>query len=161
MIRKYKLLIIFQLMALSSFAVNTSYAKENNALIITEKDVSSLGFRTTKNYRYNSLCRSYEKTTPDKVSYQGFKSIKAVKGFNNMYYRFTLIKEIYADEALASSNLKKIQNTKGNTWYSKTCGIKKGLQIKNVLYFLSTDVGIFSSKLTPILKNIVVRLRKT
>lgn len=151
--------IIFTIMCL--FVPLHSHAKEASSSILPDKKVLSLGFRTTKNYKYNNLCRHYEKTSPNKVSYQGIKSIKAVKGTKRTYYRFTLIKEVYYDDISALNSLKKIKNTQGNSWYSKSCGIKKGVRIKNTLYFLVTDVGAFRPELTPLLNKIIDQLNES
>ncbi|MCF6189350.1 MAG: hypothetical protein L3J51_02600 [Cocleimonas sp.] len=155
---RVKPFIIFQAAILLYFAPVLSYSKNNSAIILSEKDFSSMGYRITKRHKYSGLCQSYEKTNPKDVSIQGIKSIKPIKDSTNTYYRFALIKETYADETIASRNFETIKRLKANSWYSKSCGIKKGVRLKNILYFLSTDVGIFRPELDVVLKKIIDRL---
>lgn len=155
---RYKFFIVFQVATLFFFTPTLSYSKNDSAIILPEKNLSSFGYRTSKHHKYSILCRDYEKTNPENVSFQGIKSIKPVKGAKNTYHRFTLIKETYADEAIASSSFETIKKVKANSWYAKNCGIKKGVRLKNVLYFLATDVDAFRSELDSVLKKIMNQL---
>lgn len=41
---------------------------------------------------------------------------------------------------------------------SKTCGLKKSIQIKNSIYALSTDTELFSNEISSVLDSIVLQL---
>ena len=160
MMMKHKLTFFIFIHVIALFYANPALSYQNNinSIGLSEKEFSNIGYKTTKTHKYSRLCSGYEKTSPDKVHYQGIKSTKPIKGYSNTYYRFTLIKEVYEDKAIASTSFKKITQLKANSWYSKNCALKQGVQIKNTLYFLSTDAGMFSSKLDTVLEKIIAQI---
>jgi hypothetical protein len=85
------------------------------------------------------------------------KSRKAVSGEAHTYYRFTLIEEIYADEAQAKYRLENLFEKKPPRFVESEryeFGLRRGYQRGNAVYTLGTDAVLFEKEMERLAKRL-------
>ncbi len=127
-------------------------ANELSKSIFNAPTLDKIGYKETKTFKYNGdRCDRYEGNLPANKHYQGIKSLNPIKGEPHTYYRFTKIKEEFESETMAEKRLKQLTRPykfKTDSWYSKSCSLKKGFRHGSVVYFVATDAGMFSGKIS-------------
>jgi hypothetical protein len=126
-----------------------------------EKTLSSFGYIIKNN-------DSVQSSVWEKAQYQTLakrvikiKSIQAVPGWSDAFYRFTVIEERYADARSAEMRLPNLWkfppdvNLEDQKAFSLRTGFRHG---KNV-YIVSTDVAMFETEMRRIAKALKVSLR--
>lgn len=139
-------------LVLLSFISVHAYADEISSEIISVSALKKTGYITTKYARYNSaICDQYEGNLEAIKNYQGIKAIQPIPDQASTYTRFTIIKESYKTQDMAVRRLAQITRPfkfKTNSWYSKTCSMKKGFHIGNDVYLVATDAGMFNDSIS-------------
>lgn len=131
-----------------------------HAVTFDEIEIASWGYKDTKKSPYNkNICQ--QELTPQQDSYRAIKSIRLSKELPDSYYRFTLVKEEYADKKQAQDRISVVNNPpQSNSLISKSCNIRKGYLLNKTVYFVHTDVGVFRNELEKILDFLVQQLKE-
>ncbi|BCE02163.1 hypothetical protein TYM08_P2226 [Marinicellulosiphila megalodicopiae] len=117
-----------------------------------EIDIDVWGYEDTENktYRENTCLIGF---APKKQEYRYIKSINNSQEIPDAKYRFTLVKEEYASKDEFNKRLEFIKNPPhSNSLVSKMCNIREAFVEGDVVYFVHTDVGVFTTEM----KHIVV-----
>jgi len=137
------------------FGCTSLDANEVESKILSLSVLQEMGYKETKQNKYNGKqCDQYEVDFPAVKRYQSIKSLKAVETDSSIYYRFTLIAEKFENQEIAIKRLEQFigsNKVKANSWYSKSCSLKKGFRKGNIVYFVATDAGMFTDQIPEIL----------
>ena len=137
-------------------------ANENHASILNAAALTELGYKETKANNYNSRrCDRMDNSPVAEKHYQGIKSLSPVKGSQNTYYRFTIISEKFSSVESARKRLQQITRPygfKSNSWYGKSCAIRKVFQFENTVYLVVTDAARFRSEIPMVIMKLKTSL---
>jgi len=90
--------------------------------------------------------------TPVSTEYRSIKSVQNSRGLPDAKYRFTLGKEVYSSIEESKMRLGQIEKPKpSNSLISKSCNLRVGFSVGNTVYFVHTDVGVFTREMKVIL----------
>jgi len=95
---------------------------------------------------------------PISTEYRPIKSVKNSRELSDAKYRFTLVEEVYSSKEESKVRLGYIEKpTSSNSLISKSCNLREGFFVGNTVYFVHTDVGVFTREM----KAIFALLRKS
>ena len=155
--------IFIRIILLATFCKGVN-ANETNSRILSISTLEKMGYKESRFMKYNGKqCDSYELNFPAEKQYQSIKSLDSISIGTNGYYRFTLIKEKFETEELAIKRFAQFvppNRVKANSWYSKSCSLKKGFRNGNEVYFVATDGGMFTDQIPEVLEALRQALKK-
>ncbi len=115
--------------------------------IIPEDTLLKWGYSNKKTSHYNYIFCSGDNDAKKKMI-QSIKAIRPMKNKGNTFYRFTLIKENYSSIETANNRLDELKNPPHKTSkHSKLCNLVKAFRVKNTVFFIHTDAGLFITEL--------------
>ncbi len=144
---------VLLIISLSSFAKSIV----PKSPIVSNKALASWHYASLKRVIYSFDFCDPNISNRANVHRQSVKSKKSVKGFKRVYYRYTLIREVYSDSAKAIIRFASIKKPARKTSkHSKKCYIRKTKRIGRIVYIIHTTATLFQYKeMSRILDNFV------
>jgi len=143
---------------LLTFLCCSVQGNEVSTKVLSFSDLEKIGYKETDKLKYDGQrCDQYEIDFPATKRYQSIKSLKPITEGQNIYYRFTLIKEKFKNEENAIKRLEQFKQTnkiKSDSWYSKSCSLKQGFRRGVNVYFVATDAGMFKDQIADVVSKL-------
>lgn len=117
--------------------------------IVDEIALQNWGFKNIDRQYYDvQLC---EFPQDAKIAMQSIKALLPEKN-SDVYPRFTLVREEYANAELAANRIEQLNCQKfKNSLQSKNCNLRKAQQSREFIFLVHTDAQLFSDQLEKLL----------
>lgn len=132
-----------------------------HAHVVSDEVLAEWGYESNPHKKYlNDFCVG--SVAPISADYQGIRAIRKPQNLSELRHRFTLGQVVYQSEDAAQTAVDAINNpARRSSKHAKMCDLRQAFNMAQVLYFVHTDVGKFSSEINVMLGMLKQQVQQT